>query len=282
MEKRELVAFKGMVDGVRINLDEDAQIFELLDELEKKIRESKAFFGDGDCRISFGGRHLSSGEKQRLEELAKKLLPLCRVDFDAEKQKEIPQTDWILAYKERGGASEDNNPENTGEKPKIEETQNEFVSVFRSNRARLYQGTVKSDMTLRSDGHLVLLGNVAEGGALIATGNIIVVGGLYGTAHAGCNGHNGSYIIAMDMHPQGLAIAQTAEEYVYSVEEEKDLEPDDTKKGFFEKFKKKERDFEMPEKPEKQEVPAVALLKNNKIELDNFTIQDFTNLKNMV
>ena len=276
MEKNELVSFKGMVDGVRINLGEDAGLFDILTELEKKIQESKAFFGDGDCRISFGGRHLSSVDKERLEELSKRLLPLCRVSFDIQK-KTAEQTDWILAYKEKDAPVEE--PEE--EKAPTEVNDAEFISVLRSNRARLYQGVVKPGLTLRSDGHLVLLGTVSEGASLIATGNIIVIGGLYGTAHAGCNGHNGSYIIAMDMRPEGLAIAQSGEEYVYDTETEPQPDQISEKKSFFEKFKKKPEQTD-EEKPDKTGYSAVALLKNNKITLDNFTIQDFTNLKNMV
>ena len=41
MENKELIAFKGMVDGVRINLGDEGGIFELLDELELKIKNSK-------------------------------------------------------------------------------------------------------------------------------------------------------------------------------------------------------------------------------------------------
>ena len=279
MENKELIAFKGMVDGVRINLGDEGGIFELLDELELKIKNSKGFFGDGDCKISFGGRRLSSSDKERLESLMKELLPLCRVDFESEKSKSIPQTDWMLAYKERGKGQE-----NTQESELPKKTTEEFISTFRSNRARLYQGTLKTGVTLRSDGHLVLLGTVNEGASLIAVGNIIVIGGLYGTAHAGCNGHNGSYIMAMDMHPEGLAIAQTGEKYTYS-DNDTETEPIEIeKKGFFEKFRKKADVESIPDEENHKEeaVSAVALLKNNKIQVDNFTFEDFTKLKNMV
>lgn len=279
MENKELISFKGMVDGVRINLSDTAGIFELLDALEKRIAESKAFFGDGDCKISFGGRHLSASDKQRLEELLKKILPLSRVSFDSEPAKTVTQTDWILAYKERGKDEE----EKEQEKEQEVSNKEEFISVFRSNRARFYEGTLNEGMTLRSDGHLILLGTVSEGASLIATGNIIVIGGLYGTAHAGCNGHNGSYIIAMDMRPEGLAIAQVAEEYTYSQPEEPVSDVESDKKTLFNIFRKKSDFAETQfEKSDNEAISAVALLKNNKIQLDNFTIEDFTNLKNMV
>lgn len=280
MDKSKLIAFKGMVDGVRINISDDGRVFEIVDELEKKIIENKAFFGDGDCRISFGGRRLSDGEKQKLRDLVVGLLPLSRVDFDREPKKEIPPSDWISEYKERSAKGLDE-VETEEEKPKPEADSDEFVSVFRSNRARFYEGTVKKDMTLRSDGHLILLGKVESGGELIATGNIVVMGGLYGTAHAGCNGHNGSYIIAMDMHPEGLAISRTAERYEYQTDEATEQVTEEAKKSFFDKFKKHDKEEQAPE-PAEKEFPALATLKNNKIELDKFLIQDFTNLKNMI
>lgn len=273
----EIVKFKGMVDGVRINLSNSADIFEIIAELEEKIEANKGFFGDGDCRINFGGRNFSSVDKKRLEELLKKLMPMCRVEFEAEKQKELPQTDWILAYKERNTQDE----AVTETEVKETDTEKNFVSVLRSNRARYYQGIVKEGMVLRSDGHLILLGNVNEGASLIAAGNIVVIGSLCGTAHAGCNGHNGSYIIAMDMHPEGLAVSQTAEEYFYSDETaDEDDNISDKKRSFFDNFRK--RTEEDTEKDEPKNTAAIALLKNDKIEIDNFTIQDFTNLKNMV
>ncbi len=278
MDSKELIAFKGTVDGVRINLNSDAGIFDILDALTERIADSKAFFGDGDCKISFGGRKLSAGDKQRLEELMKKILPLCRVSFDADTPATIPQTDWVNAYKERGKEPE----QKVVEKEDFSQPE-DFISVFRSNRARFYEGTLKEGMTLDSDGHLVLLGSVSKGAELVAAGNIIVIGGLYGTAHAGCNGHNGSYIIAMDMRPEGLAIASTGEMYTYSDTENTESEPIADKKSFFDKLRKKPEIVGLePEKPDNNTIPAVALLKNNKIQLDNFTIQDFTNFKNMV
>lgn len=279
MEKRETVSFKGMADGVRINLGEEEGIFELLESLKQKILANKAFFGDGDCRISFGGRRLSGSDKQRLEELLKTLLPLCRVSFESDSAKSVTASDWLLAYRERAESAN----EKAETEPNPEQRQpEEFISVFRSNRARFYEGTLKDGMTLRSDGHLILRGTVSEGASLIAAGNIIVIGGLYGTAHAGCNGHNGSYITAFDMRPEGLAIAQTAETYTYSDETRAEEDTAEGKKKFFGVFRKKTEEDESPE--EKPDLPflVTALLKNNKIQFDNFTIGDFTNSKNMV
>ncbi|MGN0162914.1 MAG: septum site-determining protein MinC [Candidatus Ornithomonoglobus sp.] len=298
--ENEIVKFKGMGDGVRIILDASAPMYELLDVLEKRILESKAFFGGGNCLIRFCGRSLTGGEKMRLEELIKKLLPLGKIDFNSEETKAEHAADWIVEYKERYGIpggkhpaesviAHDTQPEknektekNDEKKPPEEE---EFLSLFRSNRARLYQGYVHEGVTIRSDGHLILLGEAEPGSELIAVGNILVIGGLYGAAHAGCNGHNGSYIFAMDMKPEKLAIAGNYEAYTYIDDDEaiEVYDDEDEKKGIFGRFRKrKETEHIQDKNTEETGRSAVALWKNNKIEVDNFTIKTFTNSKNML
>lgn len=278
----ELVKFKGMCDGVKINLDTEAPIQEILCELESKIISSKAFFGDGNCNIKFDGRAFSLNEKRVLKELMCRLLPLCSIIFASDEHNSSHSNDWIAEYKEKHEKHSDEIITERKKTAPIKEE--EFISMLRSNRARLFQGVVHEGMTIRSDEHLILLGMVEKGAELIAVGNILVVGGLYGKARAGCNGHNGSYILAMDMKPEKLEIAGISEEYLYQNEdlEENDIEDSEkNKKSFFDKFKKKDEENNT-ENHEEKEHSAVALLKNNKIMLDNFTIKAFTNLKNMV
>lgn len=284
--KNDIVSFKGMGDGVRIRIDSTAEINDILNELERKITDSKGFFGDGNCNIDFFGRKFSDTEKEQLKLAAQTLLPQGRVTFESPKQRE--SNDWLMQNRVQ---DEDSNGTHPAE-PIIEKVENEgsrivteeeVFSVFRSNRARLYQGVVREGQTIRSDGHLILFGKAEQGSSLIAVGNILVIGGLYGNAHAGCNGHDGSYILAMDMRPQSLAVAKLYEEYTYSEPEEQIQTESEEKHSFFEKFKKKNEETEkIGKKHEETEISAVALCKNNKIELDNFTIKIFTNSKNMV
>lgn len=284
--KNELVRFKGIGDGVLINIDADADIYEIIYILENKIIENKAFFGDGNCNIRFDGRKFTPGEKSRFSELLKKLLPMCKVSFDGDRKKSDASNDWIEEYKEKhSGEDTAERVTDHGEKKKERTVgEKEFYSVLRSNRARLYEGFVKEGMTIRSDGHLILLGSAEKGSELIAVGNILVIGGLYGKAHAGCNGHNGSYILAMDMQPELLKIADYRKEFTYEQpqSEPEPEPPKEEKRGLFGKFRRGDEHDETPAEPAKTEFSAVALVKNHKIVIDNFTIQTFTNPKNMI
>lgn len=289
-----LVCFKGMADGVRINLHDTAPMYEILDELAQKINANRAFFGNGNCIISFSGRPFTGGEKQRLTDAMAAMLPLGRVTFDTPKKNKSDTGKWLNEYKEKHLHAEETGTE-TAEaesadmlyearvKAKEPETEEGFVSRLRSNRARLYQGVLKEGCGLYSDGHLILVGTAERGSELEAVGNIVVAGGLYGSAHAGCNGHNGSYIIAMDMHPERLAIADVSEEYTCAEETGEIFDETEQKKSFFDKFRKKnDQTGEEEENKKNSSYSAVALCKNHKIELDNFTIHTFTNPKNMI
>lgn len=290
--KNELVRFKGMADGVCIYLNDMAPMYEILDELERKINSNRTFFGIGGCRVSFGGRVLSASEKRRLTEMMEKMMPLARVEFEQPKKAHRDNSAWVNEYKEKhGGAPAAESAGTPAEEMSGEDLQEEqgpevpgdeeFISRFRSTRARLYQGIVHEGAEITSDGHLILLGTAEKGSMLSAVGDIIVIGGLYGYAHAGRHGHNGSYIIAMDMKPEGLAIADA----VYAPPDESEEIKDEVEErhGFFGKFKKKNEQQEIGEDITQNSVhSAIALWKNHKIILDNFTIKTFTNPKNMI
>ena len=287
--EQKLVSLKGMGDGVRINIDDTADMRDIIGALTERIERNKAFFGDGDCRVQFAGRKFTPGEEQRIEEVIKQLLPSARIVFDdGQEKKAAPSNDWILEYKEKKADAAEHPAENMvqrGARITEDELKEEVYSVFRSNRARLYQGIVHEGMTMRSDGHLILLGTAEKGSELIAVGNILVIGGLYGRAHAGCNGHNGSYILAMDMKPERLKIAHRWEDYTYDEEPEEEApeQEEEPRRGLFDRLLKNKENNEIIEESTKENgYSAVALLKNNKIEVDNFTIQTFTNPKNVL
>lgn len=69
------------------------------------------------------------------------------------------------------------------------------------------QMTVRSGAEVRHPGTVVLVGDVNPGGSVIATGDIIVWGRLRGIAHAGSAGSEACLIMALQMRPTQLRIA---------------------------------------------------------------------------
>lgn len=69
------------------------------------------------------------------------------------------------------------------------------------------QITVRSGVEIRHPGTIVILGDLNPGGSLIASGDILVWGRLRGVAHAGAAGNQESRIMALQMEPTQLRIA---------------------------------------------------------------------------
>ncbi len=69
------------------------------------------------------------------------------------------------------------------------------------------QMTVRSGMEIRHPGTVVVIGDVNPGGEIIAAGDIIVWGNLKGIAHAGSRGNEQCLIMALQMFPTQIRIA---------------------------------------------------------------------------
>ena len=73
---------------------------------------------------------------------------------------------------------------------------------------RIHRGTLRSGEHLQAEGSLLLLGDVNPGARLSASGNILVWGRLRGVAHAGCRGDRRARIVALQLRPLQLRIAE--------------------------------------------------------------------------
>jgi septum site-determining protein MinC len=69
------------------------------------------------------------------------------------------------------------------------------------------QTTVRGGVEIRHPGTIVVLGDVNPGSSLVAEGDILVWGRLRGMAHAGSRGDRSRCIMALQMHPTQLRLA---------------------------------------------------------------------------
>ncbi|WP_066424358.1 septum site-determining protein MinC [Anabaena sp. 4-3] len=67
--------------------------------------------------------------------------------------------------------------------------------------------TVRSGVEIRHPGTVILLGDINPGGIVVADGDILVWGRLRGVAHAGAAGNRECLIMALQMEPTQLRIA---------------------------------------------------------------------------
>lgn len=69
------------------------------------------------------------------------------------------------------------------------------------------QMTLRSGAEIRHDGSVVVMGDMNPGSTVIAEGDILVWGKLRGTVHAGSNGNAGAIVMATQMQPAQIRIA---------------------------------------------------------------------------
>lgn len=206
--ENELIKLKGTIDGVKIYLNAECDTSDIINSLYEKLRQFRKFFGDGHCNIYFVGRELSSSDKMRLEAVVTAMLPESAVNYG--ERKKIRNEEYIeqtIELPKDLKQEEDFPPENNDEKP-FKEIKEVVTTNFKSSRARFYEGLVRDGKTVESDGHLILVGDVEEGGKIVAVGNVIVMGSIHGSVEAGCMGNDNAYIIALDFEPTDVRISK--------------------------------------------------------------------------
>ena len=76
------------------------------------------------------------------------------------------------------------------------------------NSAIFHKGTLRSGQEINVDTSIIIMGNVHPGAKVSAKGNVIVIGNLEGYVHAGRDGNEGAFIVAIRMNPTGLRIGR--------------------------------------------------------------------------
>ena len=79
-------------------------------------------------------------------------------------------------------------------------------------KAVLLQKTLRSGMSVKYPGHVIIDGDVNPGSEIIAGGSIYIWGKLRGTAAAGADGSENAVICALDFNPAGMRIANIVKE----------------------------------------------------------------------
>ena len=173
------VIIKSYTNGLKLILDKDIEIEELLEDIANKFNESRKFFGNANIAVAIEGRELSMKEEKSLVDT------ICK-NSDLSISCIVGKTGNSLdRYFKKLDLIEDNKEQN----------------------AIIHYGSLKNTQELESDKTIILFGDVYEGCSIKSKGNIIVLGGIYGYAHAGIEGNTEAYIYAHDFSPSKLIIA---------------------------------------------------------------------------
>ena len=174
------VKIRGSKHGISVKLDNGASYEDIKKDIASEFKDAEKFLGEEKLAVSFEGKYLTEEQQEELVDIIHKncnVHIVCIMDQNSEQEKRFQKS--------------------------VQETMMEFDA----STGQFYKGHLRSGQVLEFDKSVIIIGDVNPGASIISKGNIIILGSLRGTAYAGASGKKNCFIVAMDMHPIQLRIA---------------------------------------------------------------------------
>ena len=182
------VMIKGTKSGIILVLDEQAAWETLKQEVAEKFKTSAAFLGDAQKAISFQGRSLTTKEQEEILEIIQDncdLQIMCVLVDDPQKEQAFAQ-----ALERQVPTTQD-------------------LMQSENSTGFFFKGNLRSGQVLDVETSIIILGDVNAGAKVISKGNVIILGSLKGNVFAGSAGNVDAFVVALDMNPVQIRIADT-------------------------------------------------------------------------
>ena len=160
---QQTVVIKSNKYGITLCLDKDIAFRDLLSQIAEKFKASAKFFGDAQMALSFEGRRLSESEQLEVVQTIQEntsLEILCIMEQDT----------LTEAY--------------------MKEVLEDRKKELSASDGKFYKGTLRSGQVLEAGSSIIILGDVNPGATVVSKGNVVVLGTLKGTIHAGAAGND--------------------------------------------------------------------------------------------
>jgi septum site-determining protein MinC len=176
------VIIKGNKYGIIVVLSPEVPFEELKHQVEEKFKESSKFFENAKMALSFEGRKITTEEQKEILDIISENTDMhivCVIENDTETEE--------LFHK----------------------TLDQKLLELSNNTGQFYKGILRSGASLEFETSVVIIGDVNHGARVVSKGNIIVLGSLKGNAFAGATGNTNAFVVALDMSPMQIRIADT-------------------------------------------------------------------------
>lgn len=244
MNQKELVFFRGGKENVSIQLDDGADFQQVLHRLEEKLEAGAMLVSGNKLKLELGERNLQDTQKDSLKKVfSSKGLPDPFATPEIQSEHAGTQTEDIFVKTEREDeevhayeeiSSNDDSGNKTSETKETAQTEDangkteeasdvavtapeedeekpvaaaEEKKLPPEERTLMVKKTLRSGQSVEYDGNVVILGDVNPGAEVNAGGDILIMGALRGTVHAGCNGDKKAIIAALKVMPVQARIA---------------------------------------------------------------------------
>lgn len=165
---------------IKLILDPDMPFNELLGHVRDKFYASRSFLGNTSIILDIDGRKLSDIEESLIIDAvhaSSDVSVSCLVGRNENDQEHIKKVNEILNERLQG-----------------------------SDKCMILQSSVMNKQVIEVEESIVILGDVNPGSEVRSAGNIIVLGGLYGSAHAGYPEDDSCFICAVELEAESMGI----------------------------------------------------------------------------
>lgn len=150
-------------DEIWVKISEEAEEKEIIECLNKKIKDLKKLYKDDKTPIKVTGKVLKNKEMEEIQNIIKDTINV-EVEFESPK---------ILG---------------------LHGIKKAFNKEIESSDTKFQKGSLRCGQKVEYEGSIVVIGDVNAGAEVIASENIVILGTLRGLAHAGAKGNKNAII----------------------------------------------------------------------------------------
>lgn len=226
------VVMKANSHGIRIILNEDHSMEQILSDIREKLYSQEVFLKKGGrVPVTFEGRILSSGEEEQiLYELNH--LPNTEVEFCLETSRQdlcsqinIPPH-RAKVPPEKKQVRKNVQKKESDKQVSVKEKSIAVPDFFKDEAIQFFCGNLQKGQTLEVKKSIIILGNIEKKATIISDGNVIVLGRLSGNVIAGRDHLKNRFVLALQMEPVHIKIGSAV--YKKTRQNRKQFHTDDT------------------------------------------------------
>lgn len=196
------ISIKGTREGLTITLG-SGEMHSVLDDLTQHLASQGEFFRGGTVALQVGDRAVVEGELTEIGQLLDRyemtLRTVMTTNADTERATRVLGLRLLSQQ-----PTLQQGPE-TSPRPA---TPVAAANPLDGTRGVLIRHVVRSGQVVRHTGHVVVVGDVNIGAEIVAGGDIVIWGRLYGTVHAGAIDNDEAVVCALELVPLQLRIGK--------------------------------------------------------------------------
>ena len=144
---KEKVRLKSYTKGIKIVIDEDAGMEDILAEIAEKFKDSEKFFGKAKLAVTFEGRENTIEEENAI----------------LDKIKETSSVNIVCVVSSKTDDS-------------FERAIDSIEQILSEDTAQFYRGDLAAKTVLETEQSIIILGNVKKGSSIVSKKDIIILG----------------------------------------------------------------------------------------------------------